>query len=99
VDLSGSVLSAPTFSGTKFDEQTICSRLRQTSNFWKIACNCSGDVYVDGRGVLRTAHEVRFLGLTVLWLHYKLERGRSTSGSREGPVEGGAAAVQDGSTR
>jgi hypothetical protein len=31
-------------------------------------------VYVDGRGVLRTEHTVRFLGLTPLRLHYKLER-------------------------
>ena len=55
-------------------------------------------VFVDGRGVLRTAHEVRFLGLTVLRLHYKLERDRSTTGSRGGPVEGGAAAGHDGTT-
>jgi hypothetical protein len=31
-------------------------------------------VYVDGQGTLRTDHRVQFLGLTVLRLHYKLER-------------------------
>jgi hypothetical protein len=31
-------------------------------------------VYVDERGLLRTEHEVRFLGLTVFRIHYKLER-------------------------
>ena len=31
-------------------------------------------VYVDRLGVLRTDHTVRFLGLTPLRLHYKLER-------------------------
>lgn len=33
-------------------------------------------VYLDKRGVLRTEHLVRFLGLTVLRLHYKMERVR-----------------------
>ncbi|HAD57702.1 MAG TPA: hypothetical protein DCG12_00450 [Planctomycetaceae bacterium] len=36
-------------------------------------------VYVDERGTLRTDHLVRFLGLTVLRLHYRLER-NSTGG-------------------
>jgi hypothetical protein len=31
-------------------------------------------VYVDRQGILRTEHTVRFLGLTPLRLHYKLER-------------------------
>ncbi len=31
-------------------------------------------LYVDGRGVLRTDHMVRFLGITVFRMHYKLER-------------------------
>jgi hypothetical protein len=31
-------------------------------------------VYVDGQGALRTEHVVRFLGLTPLRLHYRLER-------------------------
>jgi hypothetical protein len=31
-------------------------------------------VYVDRRGTLRTEHVVRFLGLTPLRLHYKMER-------------------------
>ena len=31
-------------------------------------------VYLDKRGTLRTDHTVRFLGLTPLRLHYKLER-------------------------
>jgi hypothetical protein len=39
-------------------------------------------VYVDERGTLRTDHVVRFLGLTVLRLHYKLERTRPP-GARE----------------
>jgi hypothetical protein len=33
-------------------------------------------VYVDREGTLRTDHLVRFLGLTVLRLHYKMERTR-----------------------
>ena len=31
-------------------------------------------VYVDPEGILRTEHHVRFLGLTVIRLHYKMER-------------------------
>ena len=31
-------------------------------------------MYVDQEGTLRTEHTVRFLGLTVLRLHYKMER-------------------------
>jgi hypothetical protein len=36
-------------------------------------------VYVDKEGTLRTEHIVRFLGLTVLRLHYKMERLRPPS--------------------
>ncbi len=36
-------------------------------------------VYVDAQGTLRTEHTVRFLGLTVLRLHYKMERVRQAS--------------------
>lgn len=35
-------------------------------------------VYVDGKGVLRCDHHVRFWGLPVLELHYKLHRNGST---------------------
>ena len=31
-------------------------------------------VYVDEEGVLRTDHEIRFVGLTILRLHYKMTR-------------------------
>jgi hypothetical protein len=31
-------------------------------------------VYVDKEGVLRTDHEIRFVGLTILRLHYKMTR-------------------------
>jgi hypothetical protein len=36
-------------------------------------------VYVDGRGVLRCDHTVRFLGLPVLKLHYKMHRTEGSS--------------------
>ena len=39
-------------------------------------------VYVDRRGTLRTEHVVRFLGLTPLRLHYKMEP--------HGPISGPA---------
>jgi hypothetical protein len=39
-------------------------------------------VYVDGKGVLRTDHTIRFLGLTTLRLHYKLERIRQGAEAR-----------------
>jgi hypothetical protein len=31
-------------------------------------------VYVDAEGVLRTDHDVFFLGLTIIRLHYKMTR-------------------------
>jgi hypothetical protein len=37
-------------------------------------------VYVDREGVLRTEHTVRFLGLTVLRLHYRMERIKPQAG-------------------
>jgi hypothetical protein len=41
-------------------------------------------VYVDGQGALRTDHKIRFLGLTVFRMHYKLNRVQraSEAGSR-----------------
>ena len=44
-------------------------------------------VYRNGRGELRTEHAVRFLGLTVLRLHYKLER-LAHAGEASGAVIG-----------
>ena len=35
-------------------------------------------VYVDEEGVLRTDHEIRFVGLTVLRLHYKMTLAKNT---------------------
>jgi len=40
-------------------------------------------VYVDREGTLRTAHRVRFLGLTVLRLHYKMERTRAPANRQD----------------
>jgi hypothetical protein len=36
-------------------------------------------VWVDERGTLRTDHTVRFMGVSVLRLHYKLTRAGATS--------------------
>jgi hypothetical protein len=47
-------------------------------------------VYVDRRGTLRTEHVVRFLGLTPLRLHYKMEPLPPVVG----PVPSGAAPDQ-----
>ncbi len=35
-------------------------------------------VYVDEEGVLRTDHSIRYLGLPVMRLHYKIERAKAT---------------------
>jgi hypothetical protein len=43
---------------------------------WKVRCFTTlheiFHVYVDEEGVLRTDHEIRFVGLTILRLHYKM---------------------------
>lgn len=49
-------------------------------------------LYVDARGSLRTDHMVRFLGITVFRMHYKLDRVRQEAGGR--PVPG--VGVADG---
>lgn len=42
-------------------------------------------VYVDQRGTLRTEHVVRFLGLTILRLHYRMDRMHAAAGAEREP--------------
>jgi hypothetical protein len=65
-------------SGSRFGEPGFYRMVEAGPGCWKVrylrTLRESFHVYVDGQGVLRTDHLVRFLGLTVLRLHYKLER-------------------------
>jgi hypothetical protein len=65
-------------SGSRFGEPGFYRMVEAGEGVWKVrylrTLRESFHVYVDGRGTLRTDHVVRFLGLTVLRLHYKLER-------------------------
>jgi hypothetical protein len=47
-------------------------------------------VYVDREGTLRTEHRVRFLGLTVLRLHYRMERIANGHAGKSGRVHSSA---------
>lgn len=43
-------------------------------------------VYVDREGVLRTDHSIRYLGLPVMRLHYKIERAKAASGANDSVI-------------
>jgi hypothetical protein len=51
-------------------------------------------VYVDRQGTLRTDHVVRFLGLTPLRLHYKLERIGTAGVATSAPPAAGASRAE-----
>lgn len=54
-------------------------RARRGMRVWRIqSLKELFKVYVDEEGVLRCDHRIRFLGLPVLQLHYRLERARAT---------------------
>ena len=65
-------------SGTRFGEPGFYRMVEVDPEHWKVryirTLRETFHVYVDPRGTLRTDHLVRFLGLNVLRLHYKLER-------------------------
>ena len=70
--------------GSRFGEPGFYRMVEAGPDHWRArylrTLRESFHVYVDGRGILRTDHVVRFLGMTVLRLHYKLERlGRPAS--------------------
>lgn len=65
-------------SGSRFGEPGFYRMLEVDAGHWRVryirTLRERFHVYVDRRGTLRTDHTVRFLGLTPLRLHYKLER-------------------------
>src|SRR5206468_546844 len=65
-------------SGAGFGEPGFYRMVETDAEHWRVrylrTLREFFHVYVDGRGTLRTDHTVRFLGLTPLRLHYKLER-------------------------
>jgi hypothetical protein len=65
-------------SGTRFGEPGFYRMVEVDAEHWKVryikTLRETFHVYVDPRGALRTDHLVRFFGLNVLRLHYKLER-------------------------
>jgi hypothetical protein len=67
-------------SGSRFGEPGFYRMVEDGPDHWMVryirTLREFFHVYVDAQGVLRTNHTVRFLGLTPLRLHYKLERVR-----------------------
>jgi hypothetical protein len=65
-------------SGSGFGEPGFYRMVEVDAGHWRVryirTLRETFHVYVDGRGALRTEHLVRFLGLTPLRLHYKMER-------------------------
>jgi hypothetical protein len=65
-------------SGTQFGEPGFYRMVETDAGHWRVrylrTLREFFHVYVDRQGTLRTDHTVRFLGLTPLRLHYKLER-------------------------
>ena len=65
-------------SGTRFGEPGFYRMVEAGAEHWRVrylrTLREFFHVYVDRQGTLRTDHTVRFLGLTPLRLHYKLER-------------------------
>jgi hypothetical protein len=81
-----------TSSGSHFGDPGFYRLLEVDADRWKVRYIRSlrefFHVYVDGAGALRTDHVVRFLGLTVLRLHYKLEALGPGGAARPGRPEG-----------
>ncbi len=65
-------------SGSRFGEPGFYRMVEAGPDHWRVryirTLRESFHVYVDAQGTLRTDHVVRFLGLKVLHLHYKMER-------------------------
>jgi hypothetical protein len=65
-------------SGTRFGEPGFYRMVETDPEHWHVHYIRSlrelFHVYLDRQGILRTDHTIRFMGLTVLRLHYKLER-------------------------
>ncbi|MFN4261911.1 MAG: hypothetical protein ACK4RK_21735 [Gemmataceae bacterium] len=82
-------------SGSRFGDPGFYRMVEAGPDHWRVryirTLREFFHLYVDARGVLRTDHMVRFLGITVFRMHYKLERVRPVANE---PVasEGGAAA-------
>lgn len=67
-----------TSQGRRFGDPGFYRMLEVDDEHWKVrylrTLREHFRIYVDDAGVLRTDHKVRFLGLTVLRLHYKMVR-------------------------
>jgi hypothetical protein len=67
-------------SGGRFGGPGFYRMVEESATHWKVwyirTLREHFHVYVDPTGTLRTDHTIRFLGLTPLRLHYKLERAR-----------------------
>jgi hypothetical protein len=65
-------------SGSRFGDTGFYRMVEVDREHWRVrylrTLREHFHVYVDKQGTLRTNHTVRFLGLTPLRLHYKLER-------------------------
>jgi hypothetical protein len=65
-------------SGSRFGEPGFYRMVAVDGEHWRVryirTLRETFHVYVDRQGTLRTSHVVRFLGFTVLRLHYKMER-------------------------
>jgi hypothetical protein len=65
-------------SGSRFAEPGFYRMVEAGPDHWRVryirTLREFFHVYVDAQGTLRTDHVVRFLGLKVLHLHYKMER-------------------------
>ncbi|MCI0458030.1 MAG: hypothetical protein L0Z62_13785 [Gemmataceae bacterium] len=89
-------------SGSRFGDPGFYRMVEAGPDHWRVryirTLRETFHVYLDRQGILRTSHVVRFLGLTVLRLHYKLERVRPLMGRRPGAGEGGVTAGQSSLT-
>jgi hypothetical protein len=76
-------------SGSRFGDPGFYRMVEVDADHWRVryirTLRERFHVYVDREGMLRTEHTVRFLGLTVLRLHYKMERARQGTQALSGP--------------
>jgi hypothetical protein len=83
-------------SGNEFGEPGFYRMVEVDAEHWRVRYIRSlrefFHVYVDRQGTLRTDHIVRFLGLTPLRLHYKLERVGPQSVATFPPLVGASSA-------
>jgi hypothetical protein len=80
-------------SGSRFGDPGFYRMVEVDADHWRVryirTLRERFHVYVDREGTLRTEHTVRFLGLTVLRLHYKMERAGQGTQAPSGPWIGG----------